>query len=100
MLKPGGLALVIKAYNPNNLGKCVELQAFIPPKGDVITPDGGLMENWTKKGMWYATGDVTTTFFSGRQGKGYALFRPEQLLPLGEDPDVVEEKEGELEHSN
>lgn len=93
-LKPGGLALVVRSQGmPNNLGRVVTTECLIPPDGYCNTPDGP-MHNWTKSPVWYATGDVTVVFFSGRVSHGYAMFRPECLLPLNGDPD-----ESTIEHS-
>lgn len=92
-LIPGGLALVLKAKRPTNIGKCVTTKRIVRPDESVITPDGMEMHNWTSKTVWYITGDVTTEFFSGRIGVGYGLLPASYLLPI--NPETVDEKEAE-----
>lgn len=92
-LIPGGLALVLKAHRPLNVGKCVVTECILQPEEFVTTPDGMSMHNWAKQPMWYVTGDITTEFFSGRIGVGYGLLPAKYILPI--NPEKVDEKEVE-----
>lgn len=90
-LKPGGLALVLKAWISSNVGKCVTTVRTLEPDEEMVTPDGNTLHNWTSNPVWYVTGDVKTEFFSGRIGVGYGLVPAKNLLPI--NPEKVEEKE-------
>lgn len=91
-LKPGGLAILIKAHIPSDVGHCVTTVGIVDP-GECIDTPIGTLQNWTSIPVWYITGDVRSEFFSGRIAQGHALARSRSLLPI--NPEKVDEKEGE-----
>lgn len=92
-LIPGGLAIVLKALIGSNIGKCVTTERILAPGEEIDTPDGAKLQNWTKRPMWYITGNIKTEFFSGRIGVGYGIAPAAHLLPI--NPETVDEKEAE-----
>lgn len=90
MIKPGGLALVLKSHFPENVGKCVTTERLIQPKEQFPGPDGKPIANWTSYPAWYITGAVKMEFFSGRVVEGYCLIHPEHLLPINPDVEAME----------
>ncbi|MBK0095247.1 hypothetical protein IBT49_04615 [Erwinia sp. S63] len=95
-LKAGGLAILIKSYNPGNTGKSVTTEFIVQPMEYVDTPSGAVFTNHSGRLCWFITGDVSTEL-NGVVVKGCAFAHPEQLLPIdGEDFKHEGERKKEL----
>lgn len=86
-LKAGGLALVIKSTDTEDVGKCVTLVQFVKVHEDFTAPDGRPCRNSNPHAGWVVTGDVITSTKGIFRFHGWALFPPENLLPIDGDPD-------------
>lgn len=101
-LKPGGLALVIDSVTPKNIGRCVHVISWHPPKADFVAPDGTLGAMPDYSGGWLCTGEVVCEGKMSVSGKdfrheGWAMFPPEYLLPIdGDDFQHEDERQKEL----
>lgn len=93
-LKAGGLALVISSSDACDIGKCVTLVQLVRP-GDQFTAPGGVICHWLPiyPPAWLVTGDVATAgHASSKTYQGWALFPPENLMPIDGDDDQEPEQ--------
>lgn len=103
-LKAGRLALVIDSAIPENVGKCVTLLSWHPPKGDFISPDGAAGKLPGDSGGWLCTGSVACTGKMSISGKefrheGWGLFPSQYLMPIdGDDFQHEDDRQKELTH--
>lgn len=86
-LKAGGLALVVKSTDTEDVGKCVTLVQLVQP-GEEFTSPGGQYCRVPEhnKPRWLVSGDVIVTMRGETQFHGWATFPPENLLPIDGDP--------------
>lgn len=97
-LKPGGLAILIKTYVPDNTGKSVVTEFTVQPDESFKTPSGEVFTNYSGRTCWYITGDVWTEL-NDVIVRGYAFAHPEQLMPIdGDDFQHEDERHKELTH--
>lgn len=84
-LKAGGLAMVIKSHDGDEVGRCVSLLRLIQPGEFFTAPDGTECHHSSKyKPAWLVTGNVNPG--TARPWlKGWAVFYPQHLLPIDGD---------------
>jgi hypothetical protein len=83
--KPGDLALIIKSQRrPENIGKACELIAFMVPGEHLQFEFGGLrtITHIGSNPAWLVAGDGVV---ASNESVGFALVRPENLMPLQGD---------------
>ncbi|MDG9785383.1 hypothetical protein [Metapseudomonas otitidis] len=94
--KPGDLALIVNCYEPENIGKCVELVELVP---NGCTYESGEFEVTNGSGMslWHVAGDIRTVFDDGDVMVGHAQKAECNLMPLRGDFQPEQEKAKEVE---
>lgn len=92
-LKAGGLALVIYADNPEDIGKCVTLLHFVQP-GELFTAPDGMACRWRENypASWLVAGDIYAD--KGKEINGWGMFGTSSLMPIDDaDPDAVDDRQ-------
>lgn len=90
-LKAGGLALVVRSNEKEDIGKCVTLVKMVRSGEMYTAPDGTLCRhNAGFVPSWLVKGDVKPERSAPYQG--WAVFIPQCLIPIDDaDPDAVDE---------
>lgn len=98
-LKPGSMALIIKAYTDQSLvGKVVEVHSKTNEFGFFRSPITGKMIMGQVDG-YVCIGDIPPTKSHPKEPAGYGLFARHQLMPIdGEDFIHEDDHQKELTH--
>ena len=85
-LKAGGLALVVKSTDAEDVGKAVTLVQLIQPGECFMAPNGDYCRNRPENQPgWLVLGDVICRSHGAYIATGWAIFPPANLLPIDGD---------------
>lgn len=95
-LKAGGLALVIASDDKADIGKCVKLIQRVQDGGEYTAPNGIRCLNRPGHGVvWVVSGDLRIECYGGQNFSGWAVFKPENLLPIDGDDHFLSSTTGD-----
>lgn len=90
-LEVGGLAVIVGSVHcPENIGKVVELLAFVPAGTEASDPDGFEYIPIPADGWLVGGNSFTSSFENDGKASGFRYSRVRScfLMPIGRDPDA------------
>lgn len=85
--KPGDLALIVKAFREQNIGKTVELVRFSSDRWIPYGVEGHMADNWRLARCWVINGEIETD--QEFEGENITLLQAvameQHLMPLRDD---------------